>query len=218
MRLVAGGVQHACRLEDVLADIVFIRLATHQVDHVTRHDVENVVVRVAAAEAGRGLDESQALDDFGARQGAARYHQQIARTEPQPAAMHQQIAHRHLARDPRVVHLEAGNQIRDAIVPLELARIDQRRERRRRHGLAGRAGHEDGVAVDFLGAAEFAHPETARESDLAILNDGNRHARNFSSLAHGFDARFELCGRRRPGRQRQNHQREKLLHDVTHSD
>ena len=220
MCLVAGRVEHAGRLEEVLADVVLIRLATHQVDHVAGDDVENVVVRVAAAEAGRGLDESQSLDDFGARQGAARNDQQIARAEAQPAAMHEQVAHGHLARDPRVVHLEAGNVIRDAVVPLELARIDQRRERRGRHRLAGRAGHEDGVAVDFLGAAEFAHAESARERDLAVFDDGDRHARNFSGRAHGFDARCELCGRRRPGGQRRDHQYEceKLFHGVTHSD
>ena len=62
MRLVAGRVEHAGRLEEVLADVVLVRLAAHQVDHVTRDDVKNVVVRVAAAEAGRGLDEAQALD------------------------------------------------------------------------------------------------------------------------------------------------------------
>ena len=208
MRLVAGRVEHAGRLEDVLADVVLVRLAAHQVDHVTRDDIKNVVVRVAAAEAGRGLDESQALDDFGARQRAARDDQQIARAETQAAAMHEQIAHRHLAGDPRVVHLKAGNEVRDAIVPLELAGVDERCERGGGHRLAGRAGHEDGVAIDLLGAAEFAHAESARERDLAILDDRDRHARNFGGRAHGLDARFELCGRRGPGGQRRDHSRQ----------
>ncbi len=220
MGLIAGRVQHAGGLENVLTNVVLVRLPAHKVDHVTCDDVKNVVVRISAAEAGRGLDESQALDDFRARQGAARDHEQVARAKTQPASMHQQIAHGHLARDPRVVHLETGNEIGDAIVPFEFARIDERRERCGGHRLAGGAGHEDGVAIDLLGTAEFAYAESARQRHRAVFDDGDRHARHFSGCAHRFHTRCKVCRRRgRCGQRRDGqHECEECFHVVSHSD
>ena len=75
-----------------------------------------------------------------------------------PAVVDQQIAHLHLARDPRVVHAELRQITRHRIVPAQLARIDQPREHAGRHRLAVRGDLEQRVGSDLLAGAgdEFA--------------------------------------------------------------
>ena len=62
--------------------------------------------------------------------------------------MHEQVADRHLARDPRVVHLEARQSIDHLVVPADLALIDEDGEIGDRERLAGRSGRENRVGVD----------------------------------------------------------------------
>ena len=75
-------------------------------DQLAGDHVQNIVVGIAAAEAGRRLDVAQPPHRFRAAEVGARHEQQIAGAEAEAAAMHEQVADGHLARDPRVVHLE----------------------------------------------------------------------------------------------------------------
>ena len=149
-RFVAGRGQQSGRLEDMVADIALPGLAADLFDQLAGDHVEDVVVGIAAAEAGRRLDVRSRLDRFRAGAAAARHEHQVARAEAEAAAVDQQVADRHLARDPGIVHLEAGQVVDDLVVPAELALVDQDRERRGGERLAGRSGHEDRVGVDRL--------------------------------------------------------------------
>ena len=105
--VVRGRMQHPCRFEHVVSGKLLPGFARDFFDQLTRHHVQNVVVGIGAAEAGRGFDVAQPPHRFGAAQVRARHEQQIPRAEPQAAAVHEQIANRHLAGHPRVIHLKA---------------------------------------------------------------------------------------------------------------
>ena len=96
--------------------------------------------------------------------------------EAEAAAVDEQVADRHLARDPRIPHAEVGHVVDDLVVPLDLAFVDQRRERGVGERLAGRSGEEDRVGVDRLVGGEVAHAPAVRERDLAVLDDGDGHS------------------------------------------
>ena len=79
--------------------------------------------------------------------------QQVALAKAKAAAVDEQVADGHLARDPRIVHAETGHVVDDLVVPLDLALVDQGRERRDGERLAGRSGEEDRVGIDRLVAS-----------------------------------------------------------------
>src|SRR3546814_1045765 len=78
----------------------------------------------------------------------ARHEHQVALPQSQPAAMHEQVADRDLARHPGVIHAKPGHMLDDGVVPRDLAFVYQDRERSRRHRLAGRTGLENRLAID----------------------------------------------------------------------
>ena len=88
-----------------------------RLDHLSGDDVEQVVVGIAAAKTRGRLDEAQLVDDVRATQSGRRIEHQVAGAEPEPAAMDEQIANRHLAARVRVVHLEAGQDVRRPSCP-----------------------------------------------------------------------------------------------------
>ena len=65
--------------------------------------------------------------------------------------MHEQIANCHLARHPRVVHLEARQAIDHFVVPADFALIDENAQRGHGECLAGRAGRENRLGIDGIG-------------------------------------------------------------------
>ena len=140
---------------------------------------------------------------------AVRHEQQVALAEAEAAAVDEQVADRHLARDPRVVHAEVGHVVDDLVVPLDLALVDQRRERRVGERLAGRSGGEDRVGVDRLVGGDVAHAPALRERDLAVLDDGDGDAGRAELLAQLLDALLEArpAARHRRRRQREQAQR-----------
>ena len=101
-----GGIGHPAAREHFGRHVLFPGLAGDFLDQLAEHDVEHVVVGIGRAEAGRRLDVAQPLDGFLAGQPGARHEHQVARAEAEAAAVDHQVAHRDLARDPRVVHLE----------------------------------------------------------------------------------------------------------------
>ena len=64
----------------------------------------------------------------------------------QAAVVDQQVAHLHLARDPRVVHAELRQLFDHRVVPAQLAGIDQSREHAGGHGLGVGGDLEQRVA------------------------------------------------------------------------
>ena len=122
-------VGHAERREDALADEIVPTLAGDRGNQLAGRDVEQVVVGIGAAETGGGLDEAQALDDLVAAQVAGREEHQVSRAQAESAAVRQQVADGHLARDVGVVQLEAGHVLRHRVVPADLAFIHQHGER-----------------------------------------------------------------------------------------
>ncbi len=215
--VVAGGDAHARGHQHMFADIVFPCLTRHLLDHLSGDHVENIVVGVAAAEAGRRLDVAQALDGFGTRQAAARHEQQIARAEPESAAMDQQIANGHLARHPRVVHLETRQAIDHLVVPADLPCIDERSERRGSHRLARGSGWKDRVGIDTRCHILSEHAIAARQRRLTVLDDGHRHARHADARTQTFHTRIEVRGRRRECRNRPQaqHQNSERPHEIS---
>ncbi len=123
--------------------------------------------------------------------------------------MHQQIAHRHHLRDGGIVHLEFGQIAHDRLVPPDLARIDQQRERSGGEGLAVRCDAEQGVGIDPIGPAEDAHAIALGEIGLARPHDRDRHARHLERGEEGLDERVDRgfverrgLAARRPGGER----------------
>src|SRR5438105_2396071 len=112
-------------------------LAAYRFNQLARDHVQDIVVGKTIAETRCGLQITQAPDRLGAAQIRARYEQQIAGAQPKSAAMHEQVADRHLARDPRVVHLESRQAIDHFVVPADLALIDENSERSDGERLAG---------------------------------------------------------------------------------
>jgi hypothetical protein len=135
--------------------------------------------------------------------------------------MHQQIAQRHLARDPRVVHLEAGNEIRDAIVPLSLPASTSVASAAVVIALPVEPVMKMVVGIDLSALPSLRTPKpresvTAPFSTMAIAMPGTSAA-----VRNRFDrAGSKLRGRRRPAGERRNdqHESKRFFHGVTHSD
>src|SRR3546814_3396228 len=93
---VARRFLHAGGLEDMLGDEIFPGLAGHLLDQLAGDHVEDVVIGIAAAEAGRGLDVAQPLHRLAAAPVRTGDEEEIAGAKPQAAAMDEQVAHGHL--------------------------------------------------------------------------------------------------------------------------
>ena len=78
--------------------------------------------------------------------------------------MDEQVADRHLASDPRIPHAKIRHVVDDLVVPLDLALVDQGRERRVGERLAGRAGEKDRVGIDRLVRADVANAPAVGEA------------------------------------------------------
>ena len=204
--LLRDGTGHAGGLEHALAHEDFPRLPGDFLDELAGDGVQHVVVGVTAAEAGRGLDMAQRAHGVGAAARRGRDEHQVARAQAQAAAVHEQVAHGHLVGHPCVVHAEPRDVVDDLVVPLDLAVVDQHRERGGGDRLAGRSGRKDGVGVHALGRTELAHAVAFREHGLAVLHDRDRQPRHAVRLHGGLHARVEVgrlrgeCG---PGGQQQ---------------
>src|SRR4029078_355142 len=99
-------------------------LLVDSLDEVAGSHVEDVVVGVAATEAGRGLQITDATHGFLARQRAVRKEKKVALAEAKAAAMNEEVADRHFARDPWIPHAEVRHVVDDLVVPLDLAFVD----------------------------------------------------------------------------------------------
>jgi hypothetical protein len=87
----------------------------------------------------------------------------------------QQVAHRHLAGDVGVVHLEARQVLGDRIVPGQLALVDQHRQPAAVKALELEAISNSVCHRPAAGSPSLRTPALGGDH-LAILDDGNRHA------------------------------------------
>ena len=220
-RIGVGRMVHSERRKDVIVDVLLPRLAADLLDQLARRHVEDVVVGIAAAEARRRLEVTDAPHRLLAREGAVGKEQEVAFAKPEAAAVDEEVADGHLARDPRIPHAEVGHVVDDLVVPLDFSRVHKRRERRIRKRLPRRSGKEDRIRVDRLVRGDIPNTPATRQRHLAVFNDRNGDPGHAKRLAQLLDALFETGWRRRGGRSRQarrgNTRRKmhKLQHKIT---
>ncbi len=160
--------------QNARGDEVLPGLTADRLDQLARDQIQHVVVGVRRAKAGGRLDESQPPRDLLAVVGGFRPPQQIAGAEAETAAVHQQVAHRDLARDERIPHRERRQIADHRRVPFELALLDQQAERRRRERLGVRRDPEQRARVHRRRVSELAHAvslcHARRASSLTIAS------------------------------------------------
>ena len=82
-----------------------------------------------------------------------------------------QVADRHFARHPRIVHPEPRHMLDNRIIPRNPALVDQDRERRRGHRLAGRAGLEQRLLIDRRARPKLCLLYTSAAADERTRSD-----------------------------------------------
>ena len=80
--LIAGRGLHPRAAEQLLGGPALPALPGHLLDQLAGDGIEDVVIGIARAEAGRGFDEGEPPDGLAARKIGAWHEQQIARAEP----------------------------------------------------------------------------------------------------------------------------------------
>ena len=173
---------HAQRAQDALGDELLPGFSAHRLDQLPGRQVQHVVIGIGAAEGGGGPDEAQALDDFLARVRGWRPPEEVAGSQPEPAAVHEQIAHGQLAGDERVPHAEAGHIVHDRRVPGEASLLHQQAEGGGREQLRVGGDDEQRSRVRFLRAAQPFQAEAASQNHPAVLDHGQRDAGDFENL------------------------------------
>src|SRR3546814_11392910 len=81
------------------------------------------------------------------------------------------------------------------VVPGDLALVDQDGEGCDGNGLARRSGREDGIGVDGRVPSQLSNAIALGQRRLAILDDGDRHARNAHFLSQPLAPGVEYSGR-----------------------
>ena len=190
--------RQAERLEQFTLDQLLVRHAARSGGHFAGDDVQQVVVGVGGTEAVRGLQVLQAGDDVGAREPVGlRPQHQVAGAQAQAAVVDQQVAHLHLLRDPRVVHAELRQVLRDRVVPLQSAGIDQARQHAGRHRLAVGGDLEQRGSIDPLAAAGNSFAGGALVDHLPVAHHAHRQAGQLVAFERGVEGSIALDSQRR---------------------
>ena len=195
MTHVAAG--HPDARQDAAADEVFPRQPADRFDHLAGHEIQHVVVRVGAAEAGGGLDESEAPGDLFAIVGRSRPPEQIAGAQAEAATVYEQIANRQLARDVRVPHLERGQVADDGRVPLDFAFFHQEPQRGGREELRVGRDPEERPRIDRRRIPKLLDTVPLRHHGLAVLDDRQREPGHLERFHRPCDVGVEVGGRGR---------------------
>ena len=93
--------------------------------------------------------------------------------------MRQEIADRQLTRPVSVIETKLGEVIDDAIVPAQLALVDERGQKCGGEGLGVRGDGEERLRIDRRRIAERPDAESLGENDTAVFHDGDRGAGHF---------------------------------------
>ena len=203
--------------EQFATDKLLVRRPARCGRHLPGNHVQQVVVGIAGAEPVGRRDVAQAADDVVAgEQVGLRPQHQVAAALRQAAVVHQQVAHRHVAGDPRVVHGERRQVLHHRVVPIELALLDQARQHGGGHRLAVRRDLEQRRAGHRLAAAGHRLAMAAGVHHLAIGDHADRDAGQLVARDGRAHRRIDRLGAGRGGwgpgncsvRQRQRHQQQ----------
>ena len=121
----------------MLRNIVLPGLARDLFDQLACDHVEDIVIGIAIAEAGRWLDMGKTAHRFLAGQIGPGHEQQVASAQSQTAAVDQQVADRHFAGHIGIVHPEPRKMVDHLVIPVNHALIHQQGQSCYRHRLAG---------------------------------------------------------------------------------
>ena len=175
---------HAQGREDAALDKVFPGHARDPAGQFPGHHIEDVVIGITRPESPGRLEVSQAMDQLGPAVSGVGPDHQVALAQGQAAAMHQQVAHRHVGRDIGVMHGELGQVFHHRLVPADLARLDQQGQAGRCIGLGVGGDGKQRRLIDRGGTAQTPDAIAFRQQGLAVPDDGQAQARLFES-GHG---------------------------------
>jgi len=125
-----------------------------------------------------------------AQENAKLLRQHLARAQN----VREQVADGHLVGNVRVVHLETGETLIDAIVPGDCSFVDQGGQGCGGESFGIGADAEESVLVDPRGIAEFADAVTFGEHDVAVFDDGDSDARYLERCQNAGDIGVEIGG------------------------
>src|SRR5690606_14526873 len=167
--------------------------ARNACDDLARDYVEIIVVIVLRPELRNLLQISEIVDDVLYRKIAAIGEEhQIARTEPEPASMRQQVLDRKILRHIWRVQFELRYVILNAVVPLDLAFIDKHSESEAGERFRVRRDADEGVLVHRLARIQRADAVPFGINDLAVLDNAHRHSGHIKSLHRPLDQSVDL--------------------------
>lgn len=190
---------HAQRLKHLLAHQLVIGLAPCGSSHFTGDHVHQVVVGIAAAEAGDGFQMRKPGDDVGAGEGIGLGPQhQVTGAQPQATVVDQQITHLHLLPHPGVVHTEAGQMPLHGVIPAQPALLHQPCQQRGGHRLAVGGDLEQRVLVNATAIAPHALGMAVHH--LSLVHHRHRHPRQVLACDNGGDIGIKARGLRRRSR------------------
>lgn len=173
---------HAQREQDFFADVVFPGFAGDGGDDLAGSDVHEIVICEVATETGRGLHESEAVDDVVASEGGVGPKQKITFAESHAAAMREEIANGHFVGDVRVVHLEPGEALIDGVVPGNFVVVDQRSQSSGGERFGVGANAEERIFVHGSGRSQLSDAVAFDEDGLAVFDDGYGQTGNVKRL------------------------------------
>ena len=178
-----GGVRrrHSERHENAIADELGPRAVRNRLRDFTGGGIHQIAVSVMRAKAPRRPEKTKPPEQLiGVVRPAARPEQVAAR---KPAPVSDQIADGELARHPRIGELERRQMIGDAIIPVELAIVNEHRQQNPGERLAVGCKREESVRIYRVGLSDRANPVTLEQNDRVVANDSDGDTRNFP-LAH----------------------------------
>ena len=133
----------------------------------------------------------------------ARHEQQVAGAEPEAAAMDEQVADRHLARDPGIVHPEIGHVVDHLVVPADLACSTSVASAATVNALPVDPVAKMVSASTGAGSPSLRTPKPRASVGPPLLDDRDGHAGNADVARSALDPRVEARRRARPASKRQ---------------
>ncbi|EEF27158.1 conserved hypothetical protein [Ricinus communis] len=167
------------------------------------------------------------MDHVGAGEVApVRELHEVARPQPQAAAVGQQILDGEFGGDVGIVHLEFGEDVDHLVGPAQLLFLDQHGQRSPHEGLGVGGDAEQRVLIDLARRVQRSLAHAFAVDDLVVLDHRHRDARHvegFHRAQHGFvdPGRADRFGGKgwlqaKAGCQRDGRQGEGTRHTVLH--
>ena len=103
-----------------------------------------------------------------------------------------QVLDEHAPRGVGIAELERRVHLRDGLLPIELLRIHQPRQQKRRQRLRVGSGDEQRVLVDGIGLAELADAQSPLEHHLAAIDEAERDPGHAELFHTAFEKRFDV--------------------------